>query len=89
MRPRRAAMRGCGNAGTPVGKPAGFFILGAHRSHANRTASGSWNMGGDFVAVFLSSLDDVEPAELIAAPVRCADGRNNNWGNAPAESRHL
>ena len=46
-------------------------------------------MGGDFVGIFLSSLDDVEPAELIAAPVRYSDGRNNNWGNPPAETRHL
>jgi hypothetical protein len=46
-------------------------------------------MGGDFVGIFLSSLDDVEPQELIEAPVRYSDGRNNNWQNAPAETRHL
>jgi hypothetical protein len=46
-------------------------------------------MGGEFVGVFLASLDDVEASELVAAPVRYADGRNNNWGNAPAETRHL
>jgi hypothetical protein len=46
-------------------------------------------MGGDFVSIFLSSLDDIEPQELIAAPVRYSDGLNNNWQNAPAETRHL
>lgn len=46
-------------------------------------------MGGDFVGIFLSSLDDVEPQELIDAPVRYSDGRNNNWQNPPAETRHL
>jgi hypothetical protein len=46
-------------------------------------------IGGDFVAVQLSSLDRVDPAELIGAPVRFTDGRNNNWGAAPAETRHL
>ena len=46
-------------------------------------------IGGDYVAVQLGSLDNVDPAELITAPVRCADGRNNNWGASPAETRHL
>ena len=46
-------------------------------------------MGGDFVGIFLSSLDNAEPQELIAAPVRYSDGRNNNWQNPPAETRHL
>ena len=46
-------------------------------------------MGGEFVGIFLSSLDDVEPQELIDAPVRYSDGRNNNWQNPPAETRHL
>jgi hypothetical protein len=29
------------------------------------------------------------PAELLAAPVTCVDGRNDNWREAPAETRHL
>jgi hypothetical protein len=46
-------------------------------------------LGGDFVSINLACLDDVDPGELIAAPVRMMDGRNNNWYSPPAESRHL
>jgi hypothetical protein len=46
-------------------------------------------IGGDYVAVQVAALDDLDPAELVAAPVRYADGRNNNWGAVPSEIRHL
>jgi hypothetical protein len=46
-------------------------------------------IGGDYVSVQLASLDNVDLQELIAAPVRYADGRNNNWGAVPDETRHL
>jgi len=46
-------------------------------------------MGGDFVGIFVSTLDDAPPQDLIAAPIRYADGRNNNWQNSPDEIRHL
>lgn len=46
-------------------------------------------IGGDYVSVQVASLDNAEPAELIDAPVRYADGRNNSWWNEPAETRHL
>jgi hypothetical protein len=46
-------------------------------------------IGGDYVSIQLASLDNVEPHELIAAPIRFADGRNNDWGVAPREIRHL
>jgi hypothetical protein len=46
-------------------------------------------VGGDFYTVNLACLDVADVAELASAPVRYADGRNNNWQSAPAETRHL
>ncbi|MBD1867311.1 GFA family protein [Cyanobacteria bacterium FACHB-471] len=46
-------------------------------------------LGGDYVSVKLAALDNVDLQELVDAPVQYADGRNNNWWAAPAETRHL
>lgn len=46
-------------------------------------------LGGDFVSVYVSALDDVTPQELIGSPVQYFDGRDDNWMNTPAETRHL
>lgn len=46
-------------------------------------------VGGDYVAVQLAALDNAAPVELVEPAIRFADGRNNNWGAAPAETRHL
>lgn len=46
-------------------------------------------MGGRVVQVFVPALDDAGVEELATAPVVYADGANDNWWNAPAETRHL
>ncbi len=46
-------------------------------------------IGGDYVSVQLAALDNVDSTELIDAPIRFADGRNNNWQAPPSETRHL
>ena len=46
-------------------------------------------IGGDYVSIKVACLDDLDPAELVAAPVQLADGKANAWWNPPAESRHL
>jgi hypothetical protein len=46
-------------------------------------------IGGDFVSIQLATLDDAPAAELAQAPVRYSNGRDNDWRNVPAETRHL
>jgi hypothetical protein len=46
-------------------------------------------MGGEFVAVFVNTLDDAAADELVAAPVRYSDGLHNNWQNPPEQTAHL
>ena len=47
-----------------------------------------WN-DGEYVSINVACLDDLDPAELVAAPVQYMDGRADNWWDAPAETRHL
>jgi hypothetical protein len=46
-------------------------------------------IGGDYVSIKVASLDDVTPQELIDAPVKYANGRDNSWWLPPTETRHL
>jgi len=46
-------------------------------------------LGGGYVTINVACLDNIEPGELAVVPVRYMDGRNNNWFQAPAETRHL
>jgi hypothetical protein len=54
----------------------------------NRVAKADWN-DGEYVSVSVASLDNLEPAELLAAPVQYCDGLANNWWHPPAETRYL
>lgn len=47
-----------------------------------------WNPT-EYVSINVATLDDLDPAELVKAPVQYCDGRADNWWNAPAEVRHL
>lgn len=46
-------------------------------------------IGGDFVAVEVVTLDDASVDELVAGPVTFMDGLHDNWFQAPEETRHL
>jgi hypothetical protein len=46
-------------------------------------------IGGDYRSINLACLDDIDQKELAEAPVQYMDGRNDNWWNPPAETRHL
>jgi hypothetical protein len=46
-------------------------------------------MGGAFVQIVVSTLDDVSPDELIPAPIHWADGAHDAWWETAAETRHL
>jgi hypothetical protein len=46
-------------------------------------------LGRPYVNVSVAGLDDINVDELVAAPVRYADGLHNDWASTPAETRHL
>jgi hypothetical protein len=46
-------------------------------------------MGGAFYAVQVSLLDDLDPNELAAAPVRYMDGRDDRFDRQPDDVRFL
>jgi hypothetical protein len=46
-------------------------------------------IGGHYVSVVLATLDDLSPSDLVAAPVRYMNGRDDDWFHPPAETRHL
>jgi hypothetical protein len=54
----------------------------------SRIPASDWNDGA-YVSVNVACLDDLAPAELVAAPITYCDGLHDNWWNPPAEIRHL
>jgi hypothetical protein len=74
-------------------KDDGRSVHGGFCKHCGITPYGfvgktEWNPE-DYVSVNVATLDDLDPAELAAAPVQYQDGRNDNWWNTPVETRHL
>jgi hypothetical protein len=47
-----------------------------------------WNPA-DYVSINVATLDNLDPAELMKAPVQFCDGKANNWWSPPTETRHL
>ena len=66
-----------------------------HHSFCRRCGTRLWTqgniaeMGGAFVQVCVSALDNATEAELVFAPIHFADGAHDNWWNPAPETRHL
>lgn len=69
-------------------KGHGGFCKGCGVTPYGWTDAAEWN-DGDSVSINVACLDDLDPAELVGAPVQYYDGRNDNWWNPPSETRHL
>lgn len=46
-------------------------------------------IGGAYVSIQVATLDNAEPTELIEAPLKYFNGRDDNWWSEPEETRHL
>ena len=53
-----------------------------------RVPAAEWNDGA-YVSINVAVLDDLDPRELMAAPIRLCDGRNDNWFEKPEYFAHL
>lgn len=45
--------------------------------------------GAKYYNINIACLDDLDIEELMVAPLTYFDGRNDDWGATPAETRHL
>lgn len=71
------------------GSPLNHFLFCRHCGVRSFSRGYVKEIGGDYVAIQIASLDNVDPQEIVAAPVRYSDGRNNAWWVVPSETRHL
>lgn len=46
-------------------------------------------LGGDFVSIMVSTLDNLSDEFLASLPVQWYDGRHDNWNEPPAVTSHL
>ncbi|EGG19197.1 glutathione-dependent formaldehyde-activating [Cavenderia fasciculata] len=47
------------------------------------------DMGGDFIAISINTLDDLTDEQMSSLIVQPLDGRNNNWFEVPKFHNHL
>ena len=66
----------------------GGFCRGCGVTPFARVDAAEWNDGA-YVAVNVAVLDDLDPRELVAAPIQYCDGRNDNWMAKPEFVAHL
>ena len=76
---------------TPAGKPEPFLRYNFCRTCGIRAyARGEHeSMGGVFYAVPVTSLDEVDADELVAAPVNYVDGLHDRFKQKPEDTRLL
>jgi hypothetical protein len=76
---------------TPPGRPEPFLHFHFCKTCGIRTHA--WGdaefMGGKFYALVVATLDDVDRDDLVAAPLRYIDGRNDRFDHPPADTRLL
>jgi hypothetical protein len=70
-----------------LSKEAGFCTKCGIVPYA-RVPVSEWNPKA-YVSVNVAVLDDLDPRELMAAPITYYDGRNNDWMHKPEYADHL
>ena len=66
----------------------GGFCQGCGVTPFGRVEAAEWNDGA-YVAINVATLDDLDPRELMAAPLQLCDGRNDAWFQLPEFTAHL
>jgi hypothetical protein len=66
----------------------GGFCRGCGITPYAKVEAAEWNDGA-YVAINVAALDDLDPRELVAAPLQLCDGRNDNWHEKPEFIAHL
>jgi hypothetical protein len=77
---------------TPAGRPAPFLHLCFCKHCGIRAFTKGGELarfGGAFYAINVACLDDATDAELAAAPINYANGRNNDWEKEATDTRYL
>jgi hypothetical protein len=83
-------------------KPEGFRALAGEENLARpggfcrscgvtpygRVEAAEWNDGA-YISVNVAALDDLDPRELMRAPIQLCNGRENDWFHQPEFSAHL